>query len=135
MKFTNSLDMGGFGYLFTGENDHNVMHNSTLINLNVLKVCSEFGIEKVLYTSSELVFILNIIKWMRTIQVVLKIQFIQKPDSEYGWEKLYGERLYLSFRKIMESIRRLQDYIISLFQWEHMMVEKKKLFRLFVEKL
>ena len=51
-----AADMGGAGYLFTGENDANVMHNSTLINLNVLKVCSEFGIEKVLYTSSACVY-------------------------------------------------------------------------------
>ena len=50
-----AADMGGAGYIFTGENDADIMHNSSIINLNVLKVCSEFGIDKVLYTSSQTV--------------------------------------------------------------------------------
>ena len=107
-----AADMGGAGYLFTGENDANVMHNSTLINLNVLKVCSEFGIEKVLYTSSACVYPEYNQMDESNPSCVEDSVYPAEPDSEYGWEKLYGERLYLSFRKnygIDTKIARLHN--------------------------
>ncbi len=107
-----AADMGGAGYLFTGENDANVMHNSTLINLNVLKVCSEFGIEKVLYTSSACVYPEYNQMDENNPSCVEDSVYPAEPDSEYGWEKLYGERLYLSFRKnygIDTKIARLHN--------------------------
>lgn len=107
-----AADMGGAGYLFTGENDANVMHNSTLINLNVLNVCSEFGIEKVLYTSSACVYPEYNQMDENNPSCVEDSVYPAEPDSEYGWEKLYGERLYLSFRKnygIDTKIARLHN--------------------------
>jgi len=107
-----AADMGGAGYLFTGENDANVMHNSTLINLNVLKVCSEYGIKKVLYTSSACVYPEYNQMDENTPSCVEDSVYPAEPDSEYGWEKLYGERLYLSFRKnygIDTKIARLHN--------------------------
>lgn len=107
-----AADMGGAGYLFTGENDANVMHNSTLINLNVLKVCSEFGIDKVLYTSSACVYPEYNQMDENNPSCIEDSVYPAEPDSEYGWEKLYGERLYLSFRKnygIDTKIARLHN--------------------------
>lgn len=107
-----AADMGGAGYLFTGENDANVMHNSTLINLNVLKVCSDYQIEKVLYTSSACVYPEYNQMDADNPSCEEHTVYPAEPDSEYGWEKLYGERLYLSFRKnygIDSKIARLHN--------------------------
>ena len=107
-----AADMGGAGYLFTGENDANVMHNSTLINLNVLKSCSDYGIKKVLYTSSACVYPEYNQMDENNPSCVEDSVYPAEPDSEYGWEKLYGERLYLSFRKnygIDTKIARLHN--------------------------
>lgn len=107
-----AADMGGAGYIFTGDNDADIMHNSSLINLNVLKVCSEFGIDKVLYTSSACVYPEHNQLNPDNPNCEESSAYPANPDSEYGWEKLYSERLYLSFRKnygIDTKIARLHN--------------------------
>ena len=104
--------MGGAGYIFTGENDADIMHNSSLIHLNVLKTCSEYGIKKVLYTSSACVYPEHNQLDKDNPTCVEDSVYPANPDSEYGWEKLYGERLYQTFRKnydIDTKIARLHN--------------------------
>lgn len=107
-----AADMGGAGYIFTGENDADIMHNSSIINLNVLKVCSEFGIDKVLYTSSACVYPEHNQLDPDNPNCEESSAYPANPDSEYGWEKLYSERLYQTFRKnygIDTKIARLHN--------------------------
>lgn len=107
-----AADMGGAGYIFTGENDADIMHNSSIINLNVLKVCSEFGIDKVLYTSSACVYPEHNQLDPDNPNCEESSAYPANPDSEYGWEKLYSERLYQTFRKnygIDAKIARLHN--------------------------
>ena len=97
-----AADMGGAGYIFTGENDANVMHNSSLINLNTLKAAVDFqNIDslKIFYSSSACVYPENL--QLEADDVSLKEQdaYPANPDSEYGWEKLFSERMYLAFAK------------------------------------
>jgi len=94
-----AADMGGAGYIFTGEHDADVMHNSALCNLNVVYEASRKKVGKIFYSSSACIY-------PETIQTDpdnpgLKESFAYpaQPDSEYGWEKLFSERLYLSFQR------------------------------------
>lgn len=94
-----AADMGGAGYVFTGDNDANIMHNSALINLNILEACYKRNIKKIFYSSSACIY-----PQERQVEVdspCLKEEFAYpaNPDSEYGWEKLFSERLYLSFHR------------------------------------
>lgn len=88
--------MGGAGYIFTGENDFNVMHNSALINLNVTKLAIETKVKKIFYSSSACVYAKA--KQMDVLNPNCSEDsaYPADPDSEYGWEKLFSERLYLS---------------------------------------
>lgn len=100
-----AADMGGAGYIFTGENDANIMQNSALINLNLLKSQHELNtiIEKnktkIFYSSSACIY--PDYKQLDTNNNGLKEAdaYPANPDSEYGWEKLFSERLFLSFNK------------------------------------
>ena len=89
-------------------------HNSTLINLNVLKVCSEFGIEKVLYTSSACVYPeYNQMDENNPSCVEDSVYPVNQIQNMVGKSYMPKDCIY-HLEKIMESIRRLQDYIISL---------------------
>ena len=100
-----AADMGGAGYIFTGENDANIMQNSAFINLNLLKLQHELNtiIEKnktkIFYSSSACIY--PDYKQLDTNNNGLKEAdaYPANPDSEYGWEKLFSERLFLSFNK------------------------------------
>lgn len=91
-----AADMGGAGYIFTGENDFNVMHNSALINLNITKLAIETNVKKIFFSSSACVYP----KVNQTDPLNPNCSessaYPADPDSEYGWEKLFGERLYLA---------------------------------------
>ncbi len=94
-----AADMGGAGYIFTGEHDADVMHNSALCNLNAVHEACRKKVGKIFYSSSACIY-------PETIQTDpdnpgLKESFAYpaQPDSEYGWEKLFSERLYLSFQR------------------------------------
>lgn len=94
-----AADMGGAGYLFTGDNDADVMHNSVLINLNVLNTMARRGVKKVFYSSSACVY--PEYNQMDPSNPICTegSEYPAAPDSEYGWEKLFSERLYLSFQR------------------------------------
>lgn len=94
-----AADMGGAMFVFTGENDADIMHNSCLINLNVCKTCVEKSVGKVFYSSSACMYPEHNQLDPDNPNCVEDSAYPANPDSEYGWEKLFSERLYLSFAR------------------------------------
>ena len=94
-----AADMGGAGYIFTGDNDANVMHNSALINLNVVHECSAKSVKKVFYSSSACMYPEHNQLDPNSPNCEESSAYPANPDSEYGWEKLFSERLFLSFSR------------------------------------
>ncbi len=94
-----AADMGGAGYLFTGENDAAVMHNSVLINLNMLEASRLHGTKKIFYSSSACVYPEYNQMDPENPKCSEDTVYPAAPDSEYGWEKLFSERLYLTYQK------------------------------------
>ncbi len=94
-----AADMGGAGYIFTGENDANVMHNSCLINLNVAKECVEKRVKKVFYSSSACMYPEYNQLDPDNPNCTESSAYPANPDSEYGWEKLFSERIFLAFSR------------------------------------
>ena len=92
-----AADMGGAGYIFSGNNDANIMTNSALINLNVLERYSKFN--KIFYSSSACIYPAYNQKDPLNPKCSEVSAYPAEPDSEYGWEKLFSERLYLSYHK------------------------------------
>ena len=92
-----AADMGGAGYIFTGENDAAVIHNSASINLNVVEVSKDVGVKKIFYSSSACVYPKHIQADPDNPGLPEDSAYPAAPDSEYGWEKLFSERLYLSY--------------------------------------
>ncbi len=94
-----AADMGGAGYIFTGENDANVMHNSAAINLNVAKEAVVKKVKKVFYSSSACMYPeYNQLDPLNP-NCEESSAYPANPDSEYGWEKLFSERLFLAFNR------------------------------------
>jgi nucleoside-diphosphate-sugar epimerase len=89
--------MGGAGYVFTGENDADIMHNSALINLNILESCLKRNVKKIFYSSSACIYPEYNQMNPENPNCREDSAYPAAPDSEYGWEKLFSERLYLSF--------------------------------------
>ena len=91
-----AADMGGAGYVFTGVNDSEIMHNSAQINLNVLKCATR---EKIFYSSSACIYPEGLQNeyWNEGLQE--SDAYPAAPDSDYGWEKLFSERLYLAYSR------------------------------------
>lgn len=94
-----AADMGGAGYIFTGDNDADVMHNSALINLNTLPLCVQKRVGKVFYSSSACIYPAYNQQDPDNPRCCEDSAYPAQPDSEYGWEKLFSERLYLSFQR------------------------------------
>lgn len=102
-----AADMGGAGYIFTGDNDANVMHNSATINLNVLDEMvkmkedkrSNYKNTKIFYSSSACIYPEHNQKDPDNPECSENSAYPANPDSEYGWEKLFSERLYLSYNR------------------------------------
>jgi nucleoside-diphosphate-sugar epimerase len=95
-----AADMGGAGYIFTGDHDADVMHNSCMINLNVAKVATEFSqLPKVFYSSSACMYPEHNQLDPENPNCTEDSAYPANPDSEYGWEKLFSERLYLSYHR------------------------------------
>ena len=100
-----AADMGGAGYIFTGLNDSQIMENSALINLNLLRAQSRLNDKynvnktKIFYSSSACIY--PDYKQLDVNNPGLKESdaYPADPDSDYGWEKLFSERLYLAFNK------------------------------------
>ena len=94
-----AADMGGAGYIFTGENDANVMHNSALINLNVANECVLKKVKKIFYSSSACIYPEYNQLDPENPNCEESSAYPANPDSEYGWEKLFSERMFLSFSR------------------------------------
>lgn len=94
-----AADMGGAGYIFTGEHDAAVMHNSATINLNILEIGREAGIRKYFYSSSACIYPAYNQTNPDNPNCSEDSAYPAAPDSEYGWEKLFSERLYASYQR------------------------------------
>jgi GDP-D-mannose 3',5'-epimerase len=94
-----AADMGGAGYIFTGEHDADVMHNSAAINLNMTFYGQKAGIRKIFYSSSACIYPKYNQEDPDNPVCTEDSAYPALPDSEYGWEKLFSERLYLSFQR------------------------------------
>lgn len=92
-----AADMGGAGYIFTGENDANVMHNSATINLNVANQAVKVGVKKIFYSSSACIYPAYNQEDPENPKCSEDSAYPAAPDSEYGWEKLFSERLYFAY--------------------------------------
>lgn len=94
-----AADMGGAGYIFTGEHDADVMHNSASINLNMLAACVRRNVKRIFYSSSACIYPEH--NQLDPDAPVTREDsaYPANPDSEYGWEKLFSERLYLSYAR------------------------------------
>jgi nucleoside-diphosphate-sugar epimerase len=92
-----AADMGGAGFVFTGENDADIMHNSALINLNILDSCHNRNINRIFYSSSACMYPEYNQSDPDNPNCAEDSAYPASPDSEYGWEKLFSERLYMAF--------------------------------------
>ncbi len=94
-----AADMGGAGYIFTGEHDAVVMHNSATINLNILDAGRKASVKRFFYSSSACIYPDYNQKDPQNPVCSEDSAYPAAPDSEYGWEKLFSERLYLAFSR------------------------------------
>jgi nucleoside-diphosphate-sugar epimerase len=94
-----AADMGGAGYIFTGHNDADVMHNSATINLNIVELARRRGAGRLFYSSSACVYPERNQLDPDRPDCSEGSAYPAAPDSEYGWEKLWSERLYLAFQR------------------------------------
>jgi GDP-D-mannose 3',5'-epimerase len=94
-----AADMGGAGYIFTGEHDCEVMHNSGMINLNMVDLCSKVGVKKIFYSSSACIYPEYNQRDPSNPNCSEDSAYPAAPDSEYGWEKLFSERIYLAYHR------------------------------------
>lgn len=117
-----AADMGGAGYIFTGDNDADIMHNSATINLNIAHSMVEHGIKKVFYTSSACMYPSHNQLDPDNPLLSEESAYPANPDSEYGWEKLFSERLYMSFARnhgLRVRIARLHNVFGPLGSWNN----------------
>lgn len=94
-----AADMGGAGYIFTGEHDCEMMHNSGMINLNMFDLCSKVGVKKIFYFSSACIYPEYNQLDPSNPNCSEDSAYPAAPDSEYGWEKLFSERMYLTYHR------------------------------------
>ncbi len=105
-----AADMGGAGYIFTGEHDADVMHNSATINLNILSACLPTGNKRIFYASSACIY--PEYNQLTPDAPITREDsaYPANPDSEYGWEKLFSERLYLAYARNYGVEARIARY-------------------------
>ena len=94
-----AADMGGAGFVFTGENDADIMHNSGMINLNVLDESYKRNVKKIFYSSSACMYPEHNQMDPDNPMCSENSAYPANPDSEYGWEKLFSERLFLAYAR------------------------------------
>ena len=94
-----AADMGGAGFVFTGENDADIMHNSALINLNIAHEAVAKSVKRIFYSSSACMYPEENQMDPDNPNCVEDSAYPANPDSEYGWEKLFSERMFLSFMR------------------------------------
>jgi len=116
-----AADMGGAGFVFSGENDADIMHNSAMINLNILEQCVKKKIKKIMYSSSACSYPSYNQTDPNNPKCSEDSAYPADPDSEYGWEKLFSERLYLAFRRnygIDARVARYHNIMGPLGTWK-----------------
>lgn len=94
-----AADMGGAGFVFTGDNDADIMHNSAAININVLAACQRSGSKRIFYSSSACIYPEENQLDPNNPNCEEHSAYPANPDSDYGWEKLFSERLYQAFAR------------------------------------
>ncbi len=94
-----AADMGGAGFVFSGENDADIMHNSGMINLNVVEACRRHQVQRIFYSSSACVYPLYNQTDPEAPTTAEDSVYPANPDSDYGWEKLFSERLYFAYAR------------------------------------
>lgn len=94
-----AADMGGAGFVFTKDHDADIMHNSALINLNMLEACRKRNVKRIFYSSSACMYPEYNQSDPANPKCSEDSAYPAAPDSEYGWEKLFSERLYLAFNR------------------------------------
>lgn len=94
-----AADMGGAGFVFTGTNDASIMHNSVLCNLNILEAAKNKGVRRIFYSSSACMYPEYNQMDPENPKCSEESAYPAAPDSEYGWEKLFSERLFLAYQK------------------------------------
>jgi len=94
-----AADMGGAGFVFTGENDADIMHNSGMINLNMLDACYKRNVKRIFYSSSACIYPQENQLDPDNPNCEENSAYPANPDSDYGWEKLFSERLYFAFQR------------------------------------
>lgn len=94
-----AADMGGAGYIFTGAHDADIMHNSATVNLNVVEACRKRMIKRVFYSSSACIYPEFNQEDPDNPNCAEDSAYPAQPDSEYGWEKLFSERLFLAYNR------------------------------------
>ena len=94
-----AADMGGAGFVFTGENDAEILHNSALINLNIVELAARYKIPKIFYSSSACMCPEYNQMDRDNPKCSEESAYPAAPDSEYGWEKLFSEHVFLAFHK------------------------------------
>jgi GDP-D-mannose 3',5'-epimerase len=105
-----AADMGGAGYIFTGDHDAEIMHNSATINLNVLDQAYKRNLKQVFYSSSACIYPAYNHEDPDNPNCAESSAYPAAPDSEYGWEKLFSERLYLSYNRNYGMRNRVARY-------------------------
>lgn len=105
-----AADMGGAGFVFTGENDADIMHNSGIINLNILDACWKRNVKRIFYSSSACIYPEYNQLDPDNPNCAEDSAYPAQPDSEYGWEKLFSERLYLAYARNKGMEVRISRY-------------------------
>jgi len=105
-----AADMGGAGFVFTGDNDADIMHNSALINLNMLEAAQRADSRRIFYSGSACMYPEHNQLDPDNPNCAEDSAYPADPDSEYGWEKLFSERLYLAFHRNYEMEVRIARY-------------------------
>jgi nucleoside-diphosphate-sugar epimerase len=117
-----AADMGGAGYIFTGDNDADITHNSAQINLNIVHEMVSQGVKNVFYSSSACIYPAHNQTNPNDPLLSEESAYPANPDSEYGWEKLFSEHLYLSYAKnynLRVRIARLHNVFGPLGTWNN----------------
>lgn len=105
-----AADMGGAGYIFTGEHDADVMHNSATINLNTLHFGVRAGVRRFFYSSSACIYPERNQMDPQNPMCSEESAYPAAPDSEYGWEKLFSERLYMAYMRNYSAVVRIARF-------------------------
>lgn len=108
--FQLAADMGGAGFVFVGDNDAAIMHNSAMINLNMVEACRFAGVKRIFYSSSACIYPERNQLDPDNPVCSEDSAYPAAPDSEYGWEKLFSERLYMAYVRNYGMVVRIARY-------------------------